>query len=299
MGLHDENNTVIVHSVTMTKKSEHKTKHTRKHYPKMTNKQEPNKTSYVGQKPEIKISKIGMASREYNVHHDFTENLVEIFRIFDTAKCDAILFSLYSIYARQGYSLNKHLERLKNIKLVMFESFHENNSEPINHAYFRDPKTNKWERYDYSQKFGSLSEMNDSKLYSFVESEIPQRIFGNSISLLCGETNIVKYSKEKKKIIDIFKLNAAIPDYVQIILNPIHDRMTRFEMKLKRQFLSENNRWVISVWNKGKKDKNGTIKNEKKPAWTVFYNGKEIEVKRLKHDLGPEIELGIVNTRCK
>lgn len=270
-----------------------------KHYPKTTNKQGPNITSFMGQKPDIKILKIGMASREYNVHHDFTKHLEKIFQIFDTKKCDTILFSLWSIFARQDYFPKEQLEGLNHVKLVMLETFRDCDLDNINHAYYRDPKTNKWEQYDYSQKFGSLSKMKESDLYSFVGSEIPQRIFGNSISLLCGETNIVKYSKEKKKIIDIFKLNAAIPDYVQIILNPIHDRMTRFEMKLKRQFLSENNRWVISVWNKGKKDKNGTIKNVKKPAWTVFYNGKEIEVKQLKHDLGPEIVLGIVNTRCK
>lgn len=38
----------------------------------------------------------------------------------------------------------------------------------------------------------------------------------------------------------------------KIILNPVHDKMTRFEMKLKRRFLPKNNRLVISVWNKEK-----------------------------------------------
>ena len=44
-----------------------------------------------------------------------------------------------------------------------------------------------------------------------------------------------------------------IPKEANIILNPIHDYMLRPEMKLKREYLSRSERWVISVWNKGKK----------------------------------------------
>ncbi|NCC99677.1 MAG: hypothetical protein EOL95_08280 [Bacteroidia bacterium] len=260
----------------------------------------------AGKKPNTRISKIGIINRDYNQefngYWDFTQNLKAILKIFDDANCDAILFSLFSICPRQGFTIDRYLEQLRNVKLVLVESFEFGESDEYramsNHAYHKDHSTNKWFRYDYHQKFGSLNKMSENMLSDFVSLEIPQRIFGNSLSLLCGETNIVKYSKSKKEVEDTYKLFYQIPENVQIILNPIHDRMTRFEMKLKRKFLSKNNRWVISVWNKGKADKNGVIKDGTKPAWTVFFNGKEIQIDKINHNLSEMIEIGIVDTCC-
>ena len=75
---------------------------------------------------------------------------------------------------------------------------------------------------------------------------------------------------------------------VNVILNPIHDRMTRYEMKLKRAFLSENGKWVISVWNKGRKNINGQTRDGKNPAWTVFYDGKELDIEPIPNNLDVE-----------
>lgn len=258
----------------------------------------------AGEKPNIRVSKIGIVNRDYNQEYngywDFTQSLGAIFKIFDDANCDAILFSLFSICSRQGYSIDRYLKQLSNVKLVLVESFGFGEFDEYkaigNHAYHKGHNTKKWFRYDYYQKFGSLNAMSEKMLSDFVSSEIPQRIFGNSLLLLCGETNIVKYSKSKKVVEDTYKLFRQIPEDTQIILNPIHDRMTRFEMKLKRKFLSKKNRWVISVWNKGKADKNGVIKDGSKPAWTVFFNGKEIQIDKINHNIGDKIELGIVDT---
>ncbi|MDP3451813.1 MAG: hypothetical protein Q8R90_02565 [Bacteroidales bacterium] len=260
----------------------------------------------TGLKPETKISKIGIASRDYNQNYngyrDFSQSLESILNIFDSENCDAILFSLFSICPRQGFSIKKHLNRLSNVKLVLVESFRFGESDEFsvicNHAYHKDCNTKEWDQYDYNQKFGSLSGMKEDALKDFVSSEIPQRIFGNSLSILCGETNIVKYSQAEKKVKDTYRLLHHIPKDVQIILNPIHDRMTRFEMKLKRKFLSKNRRWVISVWNRGKADKNGVIKDGQNPAWTVFFNEKEVMINTIDHNLGDKIELGIVDTSC-
>lgn len=71
--------------------------------------------------------------------------------------------------------------------------------------------------------------------------------------------------------------------------------MIRFEMKLKRLFLSKNNRWVVSVWNKGKADKNGRPMDGPGLAWTVFHNGIEKDVKPEPNQLG--VEIGIVDVK--
>ena len=124
-----------------------------------------------------------------------------------------------------------------------------------------------------------------------------QRLLGNCTILLCGESNIVKYSKASKKIEDKFNFLEVLNKDIKIILNPIHDRMTRFEMKLKRQFLSQNKRWVVSVWNKGKLDKNGNMRDGKKPAWTIYYDGKEKDIKPIVCDIPNKvnIEIGILD----
>jgi hypothetical protein len=69
--------------------------------------------------------------------------------------------------------------------------------------------------------------------------------------------------------------------------------MIRFEMRLKRRFLSRNNRWVISVWNKGKTDKNGNSRDCNGPAWTVFHDEREVVVAPVQNELG--VEIGVLD----
>jgi len=92
---------------------------------------------------------------------------------------------------------------------------------------------------------------------------------------------VVKYSRSSRQVEDPFGFLPAIPEGVKILLNPVHDRMARFEMKLKRRFLSQQGRWVVSVWNKGKADKDGKVRDGSRPAWTVYHDGAEVEVARL------------------
>ena len=64
---------------------------------------------------------------------------------------------------------------------------------------------------------------------------------GNCCILICGESNGVKYSRERRRVEDVFGLRRSLPSGT-VILNPVHDRMIRFEMPLKRSFLSKNGR---------------------------------------------------------
>lgn len=177
------------------------------------------------------------------------------------------------------------------IKAVFLEEFQDR--EPRQHGRYVIYHLTKqgWRDYEFSQAFGSLTDMTRIAITSFVNNEIPRRILGNCCVLLCGETNGVKYAPKRKRVEDTFALRAAIPQRASIILNPVHDRMRRFEMKLKRQFLSENGRWVVSVWNKGKEDKNGKVRDGSSPAWTVFYNGKEMETDPTGNNLNVEMSI--------
>ena len=68
--------------------------------------------------------------------------------------------------------------------------------------------------------------------------------------------------------------------------------MTRFEMNLKRKFLSENGRWTVSIWNKGKTDKRGITKDGGHPAWKIFHNDKEQTIEQIPNQLN--LEVGIL-----
>lgn len=152
-----------------------------------------------------------------------------------------------------------------------------------------------WSEYRLCQQFGSITDLTRAEILKFVTDEMPHRALGNACILLCGETNGVKYSKATKSVEDPFGLRRSIPKNVNVVLNPIHDRMTRFEMKLKRRFLSMGRRWTISVWNKGRKDKNGRTRDGKEPAWTIFRSGKSMEssVKMIEGPSG--FEIGVID----
>lgn len=246
--------------------------------------------------PVLNIGKIGIISRDYrhrypNGIRDFSHSLPDVMKLLDEKGCDAVLFSLYSIVPRKSYEPQSIFNRLKNLKAVFLEEFDDGEKRKAGRYVVHYQTASGWKEYSFSQVFGTLSGVSKNEIEAFVKSEMPKRILGNSCVLLCGETNGVKYSRQNKKVEDIFGLKEAIPPKSKVILNPIHDRMTRYEMKLKRQFLSKQGRWVISVWNKGKEDKSGRTRDGKNPPWTIFHNGRDVSDKA--SIIGNQLDLDI------
>ncbi len=253
-----------------------------------------------GSKPRLQIGKIGIVTRDYRVkypngYRDFSHSFLQALNLLDNEECDTVLFSLFSIVPRKGYDCRTALSGLRNIKAVLVEEFQDGELREAGRYVIFYRTSSGWNEYKFYQVFGTVTGMPKTKIDNFIKNEVPKRVMGNCCVLLCGETNGVKYSKDDKKVYDTFGLRKAIPSDVNIILNPIHDRMTRFEMKLKRKFLSERRRWVISVWNKGKQDKNGKTRDGNGPAWTVFHDEKEIDVPRILNKFG--VEIGTLNIR--
>lgn len=256
----------------------------------------------------VNIQRLGIVSHDYrckekNNYRDFSDTFVPILSFLDNKNCDSVLFSLFTIIQREDFDIIQILNNfnnLTNIKAVFIEEYHEDGNERTAGDYvIYSKEINKWKEYRITQKFGTLQytkKFRNTIIEPFKEEIKSQRLLGNFTVLLCGETNIVKYSKESKKINDEFKFVNILPPKTEVILNPIHDRMTRFEIKLKRKFLSEHNRWVVSVWNKGKADKNGKIRDGKKPAWAVYHNGKEKDIESIEHKIPNKtnIEIGLL-----
>jgi hypothetical protein len=234
-------------------------------------------------KPEINIKKLGIVSRDYRYKYangcrDFSNTLPVILDFLDKKKCDSVLFSLYTVTSGKWNEIYHSINSLTNITSLFIEEFIDGQERKVARYVIIHKEAGIWNEYEIHQKFATLTGMSENEISNFVRFEMPKRIIGNSVVLLCGESNGVKYSPSDKLVHDTYGLEKSIPSSVNIILNPVHDRMTRFEMNLKRKFLSKTNRWVISVWNKGKQDKNGIVKDGNSPAWTIYHNGDEIEI---------------------
>lgn len=252
-------------------------------------------------RPKLAIRKLGIISRDYRKQfpkkagkRDFSLVLGEVLKIVDDKRCDAALFSLYSIVPRRGYSVKKALTPLKHVRVVFLEMFQEDGADrdPDRFVVYYRSK-DEWFEYELKQQFGSITRKSRAYMKKFVDCHMPKRMLGNCCVLLCGESNGVNYSQERRVVEDKFRVRESIPKDVKVILNPVHDRMTRPEMNLKREFLSKKKRWVISVWNKGKRDKNGKTKDGPLPAWKAFHNGVEQKICPLPNDLG--LEVGILS----
>lgn len=257
-------------------------------------------------KPNLKLSKIGIVARDYrelNGNSDFSKNIIEILEYLDSKGCDSVLFSLYTLLENNSLKIET-LEKFKNIKSVFVEEFEFKGRERDVTVYkVYNKHANKWGINKFTQKFGTLKYTKTfyrEIIIPYIEEVKEERIMGNCVVLLCGETNIVKYSKKTKKVEDTFDFIKQIPSTTKIILNPIHDKMTRFEMKLKRQFLSIDNRIVVSVWNKGKTFSNGQTRDGNNPPWTVYFNGEEIQINKKNIKLQnntSKIDVGILDVK--
>jgi hypothetical protein len=249
--------------------------------------------------PQLTIEKIGIVSRDYTCKYenglrDFSHIFPDVLKFLDEQQCDSVLFSLFSIIPGPSFRRAAYIRGLRHIQSIFYEEFTDGKKRKINRYVVFHRQGDGWREYVLHGAFGSLRDVSESDVRRFAGEEIPnRRVMGNSCILLCGESNGVKYSRLKKAVGDPFHVRSAIPTQANLILNPIHDRMTRREMKLKRKFLSKNGRWVISVWNKGKRDRAGRVRDGDRPAWTVFHNGKEKDLEPTSNDLN--VEIGILD----
>ena len=250
---------------------------------------------------KLNINKIGIASRDYrkrekNGHRDFSYAFKGILTTLDEQACDSVLFSLYTIDKRTSFSAKNILENLslKNIKTIFLEEF-EDSKERIHLDYVIYYKEKgQWSEQRLTQKFARGLDLTKKQLVKdFIKEVKDKRIFRNFAILLCGESNIVKSNEDPHNFLPLLDKD------INVILNPIHDKMTRYEMKLKRKYLSKQKRWVISIWNKGRSDRNGMVKmDHKNPhGWDIYYDGIARELKPINHsvDNQVDIEIGIIN----
>ena len=261
-------------------------------------------TAAVGARPNIpafNFRRLGIVSRDYhhtfpNNRRDFSYSLPSVLRLLDEEGCDAVVFSMYSIIPRKGFSVANKLEGLNSIRAVFIEEYKDGPKRAWlrNVVYFR--KATRWRSFEIHQKFGALGRLPKDVAPRFVAEEMPGRLMGGCCVILCGEINGLKYSRKSKSVEDAFGLMAAIPANVRLAINPVHDRMTRFEMRLKRRFLSKG-RWVVSVWNKGKVHSDGKMRDGDRPAWDVYYDGepRNDAVKAVHNELN--LEIGLLDLR--
>ncbi len=248
--------------------------------------------------PRLTIAKIGIVSRDYNKLRDFRDAFPDVLTLLDRKGCDTVLFSLYSIDFSKRKSFRPFRSiRLRHVKAVLYEEGGRGEKNRQCVVFYR--RGHKWHRYVLpGGGFPTLKGLTDKKkrekVGEFVEKSIPGRTLGNCCAILCGEINGVPYHKDTGRVGDDFGLKKSLQREVAVVLNPGHDRMTRHEMKKKRSYLSENNRWVVSVWNKGKEDKKGKTHDGTKHPWTVFRNGREVTEKVELQNQIEKVEIGIL-----
>ena len=193
--------------------------------------------------PRLTVAKIGIVSRDYrykyeNGFRDFSEAFSEILKRLDDEGCDTVLFSLYSIVHRKSFRSLRSM-RLRNIKAVLYEEFKDGKKRKIKGSVVlhREGRYSlpKW---GFPSLKGLTKKQKKEKVGNFVRYAIPGRTLGNCCAILCGEINGVPYHKDTGTVRDDFGLRKSLRKEVTVVLNSGHDRMTRFEMKLKRRFLS-------------------------------------------------------------
>ena len=252
--------------------------------------------------PRLTPRKIGIVSRDYNRKYrngfrDFSAAFDGALRTLDEEGCDTVVFSLYSIVPRKGFRPFKSVH-LQNVRSVLYQEFIDGRKREGGPCLVFYRRANKWHRY--CLPVGGIPKLRGSKkakqkrVEEFKREAMPGRILGNCCAILCGEINCVPYHPSTGRVGDDFGLRRSIPPEVTVVLNPGHDWMSRFEMPLKRKFLSQQGRWVISLWNKGKRGKNRKPRDAKGDPWTIFHDGREVCVEPEENHIG--VYIGIVET---
>lgn len=248
----------------------------------------------MSNRKDLNMNRIAVVSHNYNMlnrygHQDFAEHFSQIHHICDTEGCDTILYSLFTWDERSPVSRNHDafFGGLSNLKCIIVEVGNKSSVQKVVEIWVR----NNERPHLAEQTFAKSSEPFECKR-EFIR-DIHKRVIGNGLIVICGESNITNYSPDTGGYKDPFGFNDILRTLgVKIVFNPLHDYMTRYEMKKKRAYYSLQGRTVVTVWNQGKR------KGEAPIPWTVFQDGKDLtgRVKEIRHNIAsrPDIRIGIV-----
>ena len=202
--------------------------------------------------------RIGLVARDWRLdvrgqklsHHEcgYAPYLHKILETCSNHHCDAVLFALWSHSEKHGGAIKpkRLLAVAASCKTVILGVIPQPWKNERVFVLNQEGQTHS----ELAQCF-SRSNSPTAKRRAFIE-EIDARCFGKTLVLLCGESNIIQTMRGTKKIRDDFKFQPLLKKRdVEVILNPLHTYMRRYEMPLKRRALSAGGRSMISAWNAG------------------------------------------------
>lgn len=201
----------------------------------------------------------------------FAPHFASIARACSRAGCDTLLFALWSHNENTGTNLRLRKAELfppgsGRVAVVFLGLTMMGKKKEEIRVWLRERSA----PFVCHQRFGTSSDSTKDKT-AFVD-DLPNRQFGDTLLVLCGETNIINTCRASARIADAFGVLHRLGQRgVKVILNPCHTYMHRFEMNVKRQALSRKGRYCISVWNRG-----FGAGSEARNPWTAFHDGKDI-----------------------
>lgn len=243
---------------------------------------------------DFRVKKVAVVCHNYNVRNcygleDYSEHFSEINRICDNNGCDTILYALFT-WDKKSPAVRNHqsiFHNLRNVQCIMIEEGSKTSANKTVEVWQKGKNKPKL----IEQRFAKAKDFYEQKKDFMWDTS--NRVIGNGIVVVCGESNIAGYVPKDGSFKDDFGFNSILKSLsIQVVFNPLHDYMTRYEMKRKRAYYSREGRTVITVWNQGKKKGEGRI------PWTVFHNGNDI-TEMVREIPGPipersDIRIGIV-----
>lgn len=243
---------------------------------------------------EFQAKKVAAVSHDYNLHNsyghqDYAEHHSQIIKVCDDNGCDTILYSLFTWDEKSPIPRNQEtvFAGLSNVKCVILEVGNKKSARKIVEVWMKNeeqPRT-------LEQYFAKSLDPYELKR-EFIR-DARKRVVGNGMIVICGESNIANHVPRDGSFKDPFGFNDLLKSFgIKYIFNPLHDYMTRYEMKRKRCFYSRDKRAVVTVWNQGKR------KGEAQIPWTFFYDNEDltasvIEVSPIIAER-PDIRIGIM-----
>jgi hypothetical protein len=254
------------------------------------------------------IRRIALVSHNYRIagqdaRWDFSNHLAAINRKCDDEGCDTILYALYTWDVGSGFVRDHDavFDSLRSVERVVLEAGRlaktpgSGGDELVVEAWTRGEPGPR----SMQQRFGRFGELDPVLGGAFVGA-LSERRIDDAVVIICGEVSIVKL-RRGGGFYDPYCAVSRLRTLAPIILNPIHDYMTRFEMREKRRYFSREGHTVISVWNQGKRHVDGRPIGEAAVPWTVFHDGRELTkcVAEPHHPVNdrPDIRIGLFDVK--